>query len=130
VRPATALPSHYGEWDLNPAEFPLIIGREFKNDLYAGLGKKARHGRVSSACHQNVWVRVLLQWEQSGDTDLLLLNEPEEGGYEGNFLDPHLDALPIIGTATDDQKGSDSRLLEQSHRSGRPLRHSVRSRSK
>jgi hypothetical protein len=27
---------------------------------------------------------MLLQWEQSGDTDLLLLNEPEEGGYEGN----------------------------------------------
>jgi hypothetical protein len=73
---------------------------------------------------------MLLQWEQSGDTDLLLLNEPEEGGYEGNFLDPHLDALGGIVTATDDQKGSDSRLLEQSHRSGGQLRHSVRSWSK
>jgi hypothetical protein len=76
------------------------------------------------------WVRVLLQWEQSGDTDLLLLNEPEKGGYERNFLDPHLDAVGGIGTATDDQKGSDSRLLEQSHRSSGHLRHSVRSRSK
>ena len=48
---------------------------------------------------------MLLQWEQSGATDLLLLNEPEEGGYEGNFLDPHLDALRGIVKATDDQKG-------------------------
>jgi hypothetical protein len=73
---------------------------------------------------------VLLQWEQSGDTDLRLLNEPEEGGYQGNFLNPHLDAFGGSVTAIDDQKGSDSRLLEQSHRSGGQLRHSVRSRSK
>jgi hypothetical protein len=72
---------------------------------------------------------VLLQWEQSGDTDLLLLNEPE-GGYGGNFLDPHLDVLRGIVTATDDQKGLVSRRLEKSHRSGGQLRHSVRSRSK
>jgi hypothetical protein len=66
---------------------------------------------------------------QSGDTDLRLLNEPEEG-YGGNVLDPHLDVLRVIVTTTDDQKGSDSRLLEQSHRSGGQLRHSVRSQSK
>jgi hypothetical protein len=65
---------------------------------------------------------------QSGDTDLLLLNKAE-GGYGENVLDPHLDALRVIVTATDDQKGSDARLLEQSHRSGGQLRHSVRSRS-
>jgi hypothetical protein len=41
---------------------------------------------------------------QSGDTDLLLLNKAE-GGYGENVLDPHLDALRVIVTATDDQKG-------------------------
>jgi hypothetical protein len=40
VRPATGLPSHFDEWDLNPAELPLIIGKELENDLDAGLGKK------------------------------------------------------------------------------------------
>jgi hypothetical protein len=44
VRPATALPSHFDEWDLNPAELPLIIGKELENDLYAGLGKKHAMG--------------------------------------------------------------------------------------
>jgi hypothetical protein len=44
VRPATALPSHYGEWDLNPAELSLIIGKELEHDLYAGLGKKHAMG--------------------------------------------------------------------------------------
>jgi hypothetical protein len=40
VRPATALPSHFDEWDLNPAELSLLIGKELENDLYAGVGKK------------------------------------------------------------------------------------------
>jgi hypothetical protein len=44
VRPATALPSHGDEWDLSPAELPLIIGKEFKNNLYAGLCKKHAMG--------------------------------------------------------------------------------------
>jgi hypothetical protein len=44
VRPATALPSHVDECDLNPAGLPLIIGKEFKNNLYARLGKKHAMG--------------------------------------------------------------------------------------
>jgi hypothetical protein len=44
VRPETALPSHYDEWDLNPAELSLIKGKELENDLYAGLGKKHAMG--------------------------------------------------------------------------------------
>jgi hypothetical protein len=125
-----ALPSDYDEWDLNPAELPLLIGKELENDLDAGLGKK--HAMSDSAVLAIKMLRFGCSFNgnQSGDTDLLLLNEPEEGGYGGNFLDPHLDALRGIVTATDDQKGSDSRLLEQSHGAGGQLRHSVRSRSK
>jgi hypothetical protein len=118
VRPATALPSHYGEWDLNPTEFPLIIGKELENDLYAGLGKKHATGESAVLAIKMLGFGCSFNRNQSGDTDLLLLNEPEEGGYEGNFLDPHLDALGGIVTATDDPKRSDSRRLEQSHRSG------------
>jgi hypothetical protein len=129
VRPATALPSHFDEWDLNPAGLPLIIGKELENDLYAGLGKKHAMGESAVLAIKMLRFGCSFNRNQSGDTDLLLLNEPEEEGYQGNFLDPHLDALGGIGTATDDQKGSDSRRLEQSHRSGGQLRHSVRSRS-
>jgi hypothetical protein len=39
-----ALPSDYDEWDLNPAELPLITGKELEHDLDAGLGKKHAMG--------------------------------------------------------------------------------------
>jgi hypothetical protein len=44
VRPATALSSNGDEWDLSPAELPLIIGKELEHDLYAGIGKKHAMG--------------------------------------------------------------------------------------
>jgi hypothetical protein len=128
VRPATALPSHYGEWDLNPAELPLIIGKELENDLYAGLGKKHAMGESAVLAIKMLGPVCPFKRNQSGNTDLRLLNEAE-GGYGENLLDLPLDALRVIVTAPDDQKDSDSRLLVQSHWSGGQLCHSVRPQS-
>jgi hypothetical protein len=86
-----ASPEDYGEWDLNPAEFAFISGKEYVGAPYAVLVKKYATGESVVLDFNMASVGRYFNAFQSGNTDIRLLKQAQDKHRE-QFLEPYLDA--------------------------------------
>jgi type IV secretion/conjugal transfer VirB4 family ATPase len=92
LRNPMASPDDYSEWDLNPAEFAFICGKEYAERPYSILVKKYATGEsVVLDINMSSLGRYFNAF-QSGNTDIRLLKQAQEKHGE-NFLEHYLDAV-------------------------------------
>lgn len=90
LRNPMADPADYSEWDLNPAEFAFIAGKEFVGNPYAILVKKYATGESVVLDFNMSGLGRYFNAFQSGNTDIRLLKQAQEK-YGDSFLEPYLD---------------------------------------
>ena len=91
LRNPMADPDDYSEWDLNPAEFAFICGKDFGANPYAVLVKKYATGESAVLDFNLSALGRHFNAFQSGNTDIRLLQAMKDKHGDA-FLYPYLDA--------------------------------------